>query len=63
MVEPGTRSRKGNNMIIEALIIGLCIIVGAGIVNIELSKIDDTIQRILKRYAALENMGIFKDGE
>jgi len=46
-------------MIIESLIIGLCIIVGAGMVGIELSKINDTIQRILKRWAALENLGIF----
>ena len=49
-------------MIIEALIIGLCIIVAAGMVNIGLDKIDDTIQKILTRYAALENLGIFKDG-
>ena len=46
-------------MIIEALIIGLCIIVSAGMINIGLDKIDDTLQRILKRYAALENLGIF----
>lgn len=48
-------------MIIEALIIGLCIIVSAGMVNIGLDKINDTIQRILKRWAALENLGIFPD--
>ena len=49
-------------MIIEALIIGLCIIVGAGLICITVDKINDTLQRILKRWAALENMGIFKDG-
>ena len=49
-------------MIIEALIIGLCIIVSAGMVVVGLDKINDTIQRILKRYAALENLGIFKNG-
>ena len=46
-------------MIIEALIIGLCIIVGAGMVGVELDKINDTLQLILKRYAALENLGLF----
>ena len=46
-------------MIIEALIIGLCIIVAAGMVNIGLDKINDTLQRILKRWAAFENLGIF----
>ena len=46
-------------MITEALIIGLCIIVGAGIICTTLDKINDTLQRILKRYAALENLGIF----
>ena len=48
-------------MIAEALIIGLCIIVGAGMVGVGLDKIDDTIQKILKRYAALENLGIFPE--
>jgi len=46
-------------MIVEALIIGFCIIVGAEMVFKGLDKINDTLQRILKRYAALENLGIF----
>lgn len=50
---------RGGVMIIEALIIGLCIIVGAGMVGIPLSEIGDTLQKILKRWAALENLGIF----
>jgi len=60
-VRLGTRSQKGYDMIVEALIIGLCIIVGTGMVGVGLDKINDTLQRILKRYAALENLGIFKD--
>jgi len=48
-------------MIVEALIIGLCIIVGTGAISIELRSILETLQRILKRYAALENLGIFPD--
>ena len=46
-------------MIIEALIIGLCIIVSAGMVNIGLDKINDTLQKILTRWAAFDNLGIF----
>lgn len=48
-------------MIAEALIIGLCIIVAAVSVNIELNNINDTLQRILERYAALENLGLFPE--
>lgn len=48
-------------MIIEALIIGLCVVVGAGMVSIAIDKVNDTLQRILKRWAALENLGIFPD--
>lgn len=49
-------------MIAEALIVGLCIVVGAGMVGVGLDKINDTLQRILKRYAALENLGLFPGG-
>ena len=46
-------------MIAEAIIIGVCIIIGGCVIGTGLGQIDETLQRILKRYAVLENLGIF----
>lgn len=46
-------------MIAEAIIIGVCIIIGGCVIGTGLGQIDETLKRILQRYAALENLGIF----
>ena len=55
-------------MIGEAIVIGLFMLISAGVINTKLidisdalDEINDTIQRIIKRYAALENLGIFPE--
>ena len=46
-------------MIVEALIIGVFIFIGSGMIGVGLREIRDTMKLILQRYAALENLGIF----
>ena len=46
-------------MIVEAIIIGVFIFIGSGMIGLGLREIRDTMKLILERYAALENLGIF----
>ena len=46
-------------MIVEAIIIGVFIFIGSGMIGVGLREIRDTMKLILERYAALENLGIF----
>jgi|GEM_PF-5383415 len=46
-------------MIAEAIIIGVFIFIGSGMIGVGLREINDTLKLILQRYAALENLGVF----
>lgn len=48
-------------MILEMVTIGVFIIIAALMICVRLRDLNDTLVRNLKRYAALENLGLFPE--